>query len=62
MYPNMYQVMYVEKNYTHFSVLNKHRIGNFFLQGRSLLDKIVGTQKWMASSSIEPLNNWGDQN
>ena len=59
MYPNMYQVMYVEKNSTYFGVFGNFGIDVFFLRGRILLDEIVGSQKWTAPSNIGPPNNQG---
>ena len=59
MYPSMYQIMYVEKNFTYFAIFDTFGISIYFPSRSYLLDEIGGAQKEAASSSMGPPNDRG---
>ena len=55
----MYQIMYVEKNFSYFAFFDTSESVRIFCQGRTSLDEIGGAQKEAAPPSIGPQNDRG---
>ena len=59
MYPSMYQIMYVEKNFTYFAFFGTFGIGIYFSSRSYFARRNRRRSKKAASSSIRPPNDRG---